>query len=134
MTPPPPPRLSITTCTPSTSVSLLTTMRATVSLAPPAGFGDIRRIGCVGKSCAHAPLAITPIASNARAVLPASRFPPLASRISGFKRQPDCLSSGRRALDRYGGFERDARLLRRRVHSRRTGNQVVEPRACFVAE
>src|SRR5689334_18558714 len=48
MRPPAPGRLSTTTCCPRNSGSLSATMRMTMSVAPPAEYGTIRRTGRLG--------------------------------------------------------------------------------------
>src|SRR5438552_13835820 len=53
MTPPAPPRFSITTVCPRFSDSAGTTLRVTMSVPPPGAAGTTRRIGRVGY-CAHA--------------------------------------------------------------------------------
>src|SRR2546427_5226907 len=58
MTPPAPPRFSITTGCPRLSASAGTKLRAVMSVPPPGAAGTIRRIGLAGY-CAHAWAAVT---------------------------------------------------------------------------
>src|SRR5262245_29445468 len=52
--PPAPARFSTTTCWPSTSVSLVATMRLVMSTPPPGGNGLMMRSGRFGNACAPA--------------------------------------------------------------------------------
>src|SRR5258708_1728874 len=64
MTPPAPPRFSITTVWPRFSDSAGTTLRVTMSVPPPGAAGTTRRIGRVGY-CADAGAARSPQTSSA---------------------------------------------------------------------
>src|SRR5688500_8666617 len=65
--PPPPARLSTTTCCPQVSVIFVATLRARRSVALPAVNGMMRRTGLVGKSCGACP-AGTDDAASASAI------------------------------------------------------------------